>query len=371
MSARTLSGHMAAPLPLSRLRERGEPSADADGGVRALSALADLAPPKYDFDGLLAARGIELPPLSIETLQVNVTKLCNQACRHCHVDASPARTEKMSRAGIEKCLEILAQHPQIKNLDITGGAPELHPDFDWFVTEAVKLGRRVMIRHNLTVTFDGNPQTGESKRYLPEFFARNRVEVISSLPYYQNYFTDAQRGSGVFQKSIASMKELNALGYGIEGSGLVLNLVYNPVGPYLPPAQVALEADYRRELRAMFGVSFNSLFTITNMPINRFKLHLEKSAQYETYMDKLLAAFNPAAAAGVMCRSLISVGHDGTIYDCDFNQMLEMGVANGGGKTATIFDFDFDKLMQRRIRFDSHCFGCTAGAGSSCGGATA
>ena len=389
MSARTLSGHMAAPLSLSRLRERGEPSADADGGVRALSALADLAPPKYDFEGVLASRGIDLPPLAIDTLQVNVTKLCNQACRHCHVDASPARTEKMSRAGIDKCLEILARHPQIKNLDITGGAPELHPDFDWLVTEAVKLGRHVMIRHNLTVTFDGNPQTKESKRYLPEFFARNRVEVISSLPYYQEYFTDAQRGDGVFQKSMASMKLLNEQGYGIEGSGLMLNLVYNPVGPYLPPAQAALEADYKRELKNKWGLHFNGLFTITNMPINRFKLHLEKSGQYESYMDKLLAAFNPAAAHGVMCRSLISVGYDGTIYDCDFNQMLEMKVINGrdqigipavsrhldvlsgGGKPATIFDFDFDRLMQRRIRFDSHCLGCTAGAGSSCGGATA
>ena len=326
--------------------------------------LNEVPASRYDFDALLEARGLAVPPLAIDTLQVNVTKLCNQVCRHCHVDASPSRTEKMSREGIERCLEILTHYPGIKNLDITGGAPELHPDFDEFVERAVALGRHVMIRHNLTVTFDGNPQTKEPKRYLPEFFARNRVEVISSLPYYQEYFTDAQRGNGVFAKSMASMKLLNEQGYGVEGSGLLLNLVYNPVGPYLPPAQATLEADYKRELKAKFGLSFNGLFTITNMPINRFKLHLEKSGQYEAYMDKLLAAFNPVAAQGVMCRNLVSIGYDGTIYDCDFNQMLEMGVAS-------IFDFDFDKLMRRRIRFDSHCLGCTAGAGSSCGGATA
>ena len=330
----------------------------------------ESAPGKYDFDGLLAARGISLPPVSIETLQVNITKLCNQACRHCHVDSSPARTEKLSREGVEKLVEILARHPQIKKLDITGGAPELHPDFDWLVVEAVKLGKHVMSRHNLTVTFDGNPQTKESKEYLPEFYAKHRVEVISSLPYYQEFFTDAQRGDGVFKKSIKGLQQLNALGYGQPDSGLTLNLVYNPVGPYLPPAQAALEADYKRELKDKFGIVFNGLFTITNMPINRFKLHLEKSGQLEAYMEKLLNAFNPGAAEGVMCRSLISVGHDGVIYDCDFNQQLDMKVQNGSGPE-TIFNFNYDKLMARSIKFDSHCLGCTAGAGSSCGGTTA
>ena len=333
--------------------------------------LAELPSAKYGFDALLHARGLALPPLSVETLQANVTKLCNQVCRHCHVDASPARTEKMSRAGIEQLIAILAAHPQIRTLDITGGAPELHPDFDWLVAEAVTLGRKVMVRHNLTVTYDGNPQTKESKEYLPDFFAKHRCEVISSLPYYQEYFTDAQRGNGVFQKSVKALQRLNALGYGVEGSGLTLNLVYNPVGPYLPAAQAVLEADYKRELKDKFGIVFNGLFTITNMPINRFRLHLEKSGQYESYMEKLLAAFNPAAAEGVMCRSIISVGWDGTLYDCDFNQMLDMDVKGASGKAATIFDFDFGALMRRRIRFDSHCLGCTAGAGSSCGGATA
>jgi radical SAM/Cys-rich protein len=327
--------------------------------------------PKYDFEGLLRERGVDLPPLAVDTLQVNITKTCNQVCRHCHVDASPTRTEKMSPEAMAKCLEILGKHPQIARLDITGGAPELHPDFDGFVEAAVALGKHVMVRHNLTVQLDGHPQTKESKEYLPRFFARNRVEVISSLPYYQQFFTDSQRGQGVFGKSMEAMKRLNAVGYGVEGSGLLLNLVYNPVGPYLPAAQAGLEADYKRELKDKFGLVFNGLYTITNMPINRFRLHLEKSGQYEAYMDKLLAAFNPAAAEGVMCRSLVSVDHDGRIYDCDFNQMLEMGALDARGKKLTIFDFDFDRALQRPIQFGDHCFGCTAGAGSSCGGATA
>jgi radical SAM/Cys-rich protein len=197
------------------------------------------------------------------------------------------------------------------------------------------------------------------------------VEVISSLPYYQEFFTDAQRGAGVFKKSIEAMKRLNAVGYGIDGSGLVLNLVYNPVGPYLPAPQASLQADYKKSLKDNFGVLFNALYTITNMPINRFRLHLEKSGQYQAYMDKLLAAFNPAAAEGVMCRTLVSVGYDGRIYDCDFNQMLDMDALDGRGRPLTIFDFDFERVLERDIRFDSHCLGCTAGAGSSCGGATA
>jgi radical SAM/Cys-rich protein len=338
--------------------------------VIPLKQLAPSTASQHDFDGILQARGIELSPLSIETLQVNITKLCNQACRHCHVDSSPARTEKLSREGVEKCVEILAQHPQIKTLDITGGAPELHPDFDWLVGEAVRLGKHVMVRHNLTVTFEGNPQTGEQKTYLPEFFARHGCEVICSLPYYQEYFTDAQRGSGVFQKSIEGIRQLNALGYGQPDTGLVLNLVYNPVGPYLPAPQAGLEVDYKRELKDKFGLVFNKLFTITNMPIHRFRLHLEKSGQYDDYMDKLLGAFNPAAAEGVMCRSIISVDWLGRLYDCDFNQQLDMPCSEGG-EPLTVYNFDYARLLRRRIRFDSHCLGCTAGAGSSCGGATA
>lgn len=326
---------------------------------------------KYDFNALLRAKGLTLPVRGIDTMQINLTKLCNQACRHCHVDASPARTEALSSEGVEACLKILAAHPQIRTLDLTGGAPELHPQFRSLVERARELGKHVMVRHNLTVQFDGNPVTGESQAQLPEFFARQRVEVVSSLPYYQEFFTDSQRGKGVFGKSMAALKRLNDAGYGIEGTGLVLNLVYNPVGPYLPASQASLEADYRRELLAKFGLHFNGLFTITNMPIHRFALHLRKSGQYDAYMDKLLGAFNPAAAEGVMCRNLISVSHDGRIYDCDFNQMLELESKDTNGQGLSIFDFDVDRVMNRPLRFGAHCLGCTAGAGSSCGGSTA
>ncbi|MEW6166848.1 MAG: arsenosugar biosynthesis radical SAM (seleno)protein ArsS [Pseudomonadota bacterium] len=330
---------------------------------------AEPARARHSFAHSLSERRVSLAPLAIDTLQVNLTKLCNQACRHCHVDASPARTEVLSREGIERIAAILDAHPQIRVLDLTGGAPELHPDFDWLVERATALHRRVMVRHNLTVTFDGNPQTGESKAYLPEFFARHRVEVVSSLPYYQELFTDKQRGSGVFKKSIAGLQRLNALGYGVDDSGLMLDLVFNPVGPYLPAPQAALEADYKRVLSAQFGIVFNRLFTITNMPINRFALHLRKAGQYEQYMDKLVGAFNPSAAEHVMCRSLISVGPDGTLYDCDFNQQLGLAIGRDE-RPLTIFDFDPQTLLGRRIRVGNHCYGCTAGAGSSCGGAT-
>jgi radical SAM/Cys-rich protein len=323
---------------------------------------------RHDFYLSLDQHKLNLAPVRIETLQVNITKLCNQACQHCHVDASPKRTEMMNRLTLEKCLEILTDHPEIKNFDITGGAPELHPDFDELVTRARKLQKHVMVRHNLTVTFDGNPQTGESKAYLPQFFAANQVEVISSLPYYQEFFTDKQRGRGVFKKSIAGIRLLNELGYGKDETALMLNLVYNPVGAFLPASQASLEADFKRELLAKFGLFFNHLYTITNMPIHRFKEQLQRLGSYAAYMDKLLAAFNPEAAQGVMCRSLLSVGYDGRIYDCDFNQMLEMQICNG--KPMTVFDFDWAYLQRRSIRFDSHCYGCTAGAGSSCGGAT-
>ena len=326
---------------------------------------------KYNFEALLKQHNIKLAPRSIDTLQVNLTRLCNQVCRHCHVDSSPTRTEMLSSEGIVKCLEILEQHPQITKLDLTGGAPELHPSFDEFVEQAVAMGKYVMVRHNLTVQSDGNPQNGESKEYLPRFFAQNRVEVISSLPYYQAYFTDAQRGAGVFGKSIKGLQRLNAEGYGIENSGLLLNLVYNPVGPYLPPAQKNLEADFKLELDTKYGLKFNQLYTITNMPINRFKLHLEHSGQYEAYMEKLMASFNPAAAEEVMCRSLISVDYDGRVYDCDFNQMLTLQANGKRGQELSIFDFDFNETLERQIRFADHCLGCTAGSGSSCGGATA
>jgi radical SAM/Cys-rich protein len=323
----------------------------------------------YLFEETIEAQQLTLKPVSIETLQVNITKLCNQACLHCHVDASPKRTEQMDRRTIDQCLKLLSTHPQMKTLDITGGAPELNPHFDYLVKEARGLGKHVIIRHNLTVTFDGNPQTGESKEYLPQFFAEQNVEMVSSLPYYQEYFTDKQRGRGVFDKSIESIRLLNKVGFGVDGSKLELNLVYNPVGPFLPADQAGLEADFKRELLVKFDLHFNKLLTITNMPIHRFKEQLQRTGGYEEYMSKLVNAFNPVAAEGIMCRSLLSVGYDGVLYDCDFNQMLEMKVVNGS--VATVFNFDYDALVRRDILFDSHCFGCTAGAGSSCGGTTA
>ncbi len=325
---------------------------------------------RYDFYSILDKHKLKLSPVSIDTLQVNITKLCNQVCHHCHVDASPIRTEQMDRRTVDRCLEILTKCDSIKNLDITGGAPELNPHFDYFVVEGKKLNKHVMVRHNLTVTFDGNPKSGEKKTYLPEFFAKNQVEVISSLPYYQEYFTDKQRGKGVFNKSIESMRLLNAQGYGKEGTGLILNLVYNPVGAFLPAPQSSLEADFKRELLTKFDLIFNNLYTITNMPINRFKGELMRLGNYDEYMTRLANSFNPAAAKGVMCLTLISVGYDGRLYDCDFNQMLEMQITTNR-KQMTIFDFNLETLMKREIAFASHCLGCTAGGGSSCGGATA
>lgn len=324
---------------------------------------------KYDFENKLHENDLHLPPLTIETLQVNITKKCNQACLHCHVDASPKRTEQMDKRTIDRCLEILNSHIEIKNIDITGGAPELNPHFDYFVEEAKKLDKHIMVRHNLTVTIDGDPVTGESKKYLPEFYAKHNVEIISSLPYYQEYFTDKQRGRGVFQKSIESLRMLNEQGYSDIDSTLKLDLVYNPVGAFLPASQQSLEEDFKKELWDKYQLRFNKLFTMTNMPIHRFKEQLERHDTYDDYMTKLINAFNPSAAQGIMCRSLISVGYDGKLYDCDFNQMLDMQIYNS--KPLDVFSFDLPYLKKRNILFDSHCFGCTAGAGSSCGGAFA
>lgn len=303
----------------------------------------------------------DLRAARVDTLQVNVGRLCNQACKHCHVDASPARTEIMPRETIDECLRVIEEF-QIPTLDITGGAPELNPHFRYFVTRARKSNARVLVRHNLTVMFE----TGQED--LPEFFAENQVEVVSSLPYFLPVQTDAQRGAGVFEKSIEALRRLNAAGYARE-ENLILNLVYNPTGAFLPPAQAALETDFRRELKARYEVVFNNLFTITNMPIARFLDWLRRSKNEASYMRKLVSAFNPATIEGLMCRNLISVDWRGNLYDCDFNQMLELAVEADAPQT--IFDFAPEKLRARRIATANHCFGCTAGAGSSCGGAVA
>ncbi len=313
------------------------------------------------FDHTLERHGLaSLCSAEIEIFQINVGKLCNQTCAHCHVDAGPGRTEVMSRSTMEACVRALAK-TSIPKVDITGGAPELNPDFRWLVRQARALGRHVMDRCNLTVL------QVKGQEDLAQFLAQHRVEVICSLPYYQERETDKQRGLGVFQRSIEALRLLNSLGYGIPESGLLLNLVYNPVGAYLPASQPALEADFKRNLHRKFGIQFNLLYCITNMPISRFLEFLLQSGNYERYMERLVQAFNPAAVQGLMCRNTISIGWDGKLYDCDFNQMLELEV--GFGAPRHIAEFDIESLNRRRILTGRHCYGCTAGAGSSCGGA--
>ena len=303
---------------------------------------------------------LPLHATGITVFQINVGKLCNQTCRHCHVDAGPDRTESMSRDTAELCIKALAK-TDIPTVDITGGAPELNPNFRWLVEQAQSLGRHVLDRCNLSVLLL------PSQADLGEFLARHRVEVVASLPSYQAGQTDAQRGEGIFEKSIEALRLLNRLGYGQPDSGLSLNLVYNPTGAFLPPKQEAIEAQFRKELLARQGVSFNHLYTITNMPISRFLEFLLESGNYEQYMERLANAFNPAAAASVMCRHTISVSWDGRLYDCDFNQMLDLPMDRS--RPAHIRDFDPVQLAQRQIVTNNHCYGCTAGAGSSCGGA--
>jgi len=288
-------------------------------------------------------------------------KLCNQTCRHCHVDAGPDRRETMTRETMEICRDVLAR-TDIPVVDITGGAPELNPDFRWFVQQCRALGRHVIDRCNLTVL------EAPSQADTAEFLASHGVEVVCSLPHYRAASTDRQRGDGVFEKSISALRRLNAAGYGDGSSGLRLVLVTNPVGAFLPGAQASLEREWKQELMRLHGVRFDALYCITNMPISRYLEWLIESDNLEAYMERLVTAFNPVAAHGVMCRNTISVGWDGTVYDCDFNQMLELPVATGASRH--IREFDLQALNERSIVVDRHCFGCTAGAGSSCGGTT-
>jgi radical SAM/Cys-rich protein len=294
--------------------------------------------------------------------QVNVGKMCNQVCKHCHVDAGPDRKEIMTRETMQECLEALAQS-DIPTVDLTGGAPEMNPDFRWFVQEIRKLGRHVIVRCNLTIIV-ANPKYND----LPEFYRDNQIEVVSSLPFYNADKTDRQRGKGVFSDSIKALTMLNAIGYGQPDSGLKLNLVYNPAGAFMPGSQEGLERQFKRVLLDEFGIVFNDLFAITNIPVSRYLDYLIASGNYEGYMEKLVNAFNPSAAQSVMCRSTISVGWDGQLYDCDFNQMLDLNVASS---VRHVRDFNADLLSQRTIILNEHCYGCTAGAGSSCGGTTA
>ena len=340
-------------MNLPTLQRRGDPLASPITQRRTLRTL----PLVREFEEALPPDLSPLRRTRTQILQVNVGKLCNQTCHHCHVDAGPDRRESMSRETFEACLEALAR-TDVPTVDITGGAPELNPSFRWFVAEVRKLGRHVMNRCNLTIV---ETQPGSD---LPEFFAEHRVELVASLPHYRALHTDRQRGGGVFDKSIRALRKLNAVGY---GRGLTLNLVTNPAGAFLPAAQASLEREWKRELERRHGVVFDSLYTITNMPISRYLEWLMRTGNLQGYMEKLVSAFNPAAARGLMCRNTLSVGWDGTLYDCDFNQMLELPIASLGH----VRDLDLEVLERTPVATDRHCFGCTAGAGSSCGGATA
>jgi radical SAM/Cys-rich protein len=341
---------------LRTLHRQASPLASGDG---QRARLAELRPPRSFESALRSSSLWPLRPERVEVLQINVGKRCNQTCRHCHVDAGPDRKEVMPRAVIEAVFRFL-ERARIPTLDITGGAPELHPDFREVVARAAALGVHVMHRCNLTAVLLPNYED------IPALLARFRVEVVASLPYFQGRETDAQRGDGVFEQSIESLRGFNALGYG-RGGGLILNLVTNPVGTFLPGNQRELEARWKAEMRRRYGIEFDRLYTITNMPIGRFLEFLEQRGTSEEYLTRLVNAFNPAAAARVMCRNMLSVGWDGTLYDCDFNQMLDLPVHALASRT--IFEADRAALERRAIVVGPHCFGCTAGGGSSCGGA--
>jgi radical SAM/Cys-rich protein len=306
---------------------------------------------------------LELRRAKAEILQVNVGKLCNLTCMHCHVNAGPKRKEIMTRKTIDHIVDWLAKN-DIPIVDLTGGAPEMIPDFRYFIerVEALEKPRHIIDRCNLTILID------PAHEDLPQFLAKHRVEIIASMPCYTPENVNAQRGEGVFEGSIAALQLLNSLGYGIEPE-LPLHLVYNPVGAFLPGPQPELESDYKRELKEHFGVVFNKLYSITNMPIERFAAFLRHTHQLKEYMELLVSAFNPMTIDGLMCRNMISVGWRGEVYDCDFNQQLDMQWQNADESRLFLWDIDPDKIDNREIMTGDHCFGCTAGAGSSCGGA--
>jgi radical SAM/Cys-rich protein len=326
-----------------------------------MDATVSLACPT-DFAAALARDGDgTLRRAEPRTLQVNVGKLCNQACHHCHVDAGPKRTEIMTNATAARVLDVLAGNPGLETLDLTGGAPELNPSFRRLVEGARALGRTVLVRCNLTVTLV------EGMKWLPEFYRQHEVRLVCSLPCYTEDNVDRQRGVGVFDGSIEALRRLNALGYGRPGSRLQLDLVYNPVGAFLPGPEPELEARYHEELRMRFGIEFHRLLTITNLPIARFAAQLRRTGEYDRYMGLLVNHFNPATVEGLMCRHLVSVAWDGRLYDCDFNQMLELPIGAPGART--IWELGpVHTMAGSPITTDAHCFGCTAGTGSSCGG---
>ncbi len=349
---------------LTTLAARRLPLADPRQQIATLDAL-DLGASPYggDFEAALAAAGRQgLGPAALEIFQINLGKLCNMTCRHCHVDAGPDRTDAvMDRATAEECLRAL-DRTAAHTLDLTGGAPELNPSFRWLVDEAVRRGKHVIDRCNLTVLLI------PSQRDLPAFLAERSVELVCSLPHVRRRNTDAQRGEGTYERSLRALRLLNEEGYGQGDPRRVLTLVTNPTGAYLPAGQGSLEREWKDALAREHGLSFDRLIALNNLPIARFLEWLETSGNLQSYMELLVNAFNPATVDGLMCRNTISVSWDGRVFDCDFNQMLELGVEDAGGGTLHIRDFDPERWAARKILTGRHCFGCTAGAGSSCGG---
>lgn len=345
---------------IKSLKVLNHPLSDAQNQIALLEG--NLSHPLFK-EKLVEQGMFPLKSSRMEVFQINMGKMCNQTCKHCHVDAGPDRKEIMTKATMDLCLQVLKKS-SIKTVDLTGGAPELNPDFRWFVEELSKMGKHIIVRCNLTIIL-------ANKRFhdLPEFFKKHQIEVVSSLPSFTQDRTDRQRGDGVFEDSIKALQMLNLIGYGKEGSGLLLNLVYNPAGAFLPPSQMALEKEYKSELASKFNIEFNQLYVITNMPISRYLDYLLSTNNYENYMAKLISAFNPAAVQNLMCRNTISVAWDGYLYDCDFNQMLDLKVSTNG--STHLSEFNADLLHSRDIVLKQHCFGCTAGAGSSCAGTIA
>ncbi|MEM7447169.1 MAG: arsenosugar biosynthesis radical SAM (seleno)protein ArsS [Myxococcota bacterium] len=344
---------------LPTLRAQNAPLASAD----AQRALLERYAGGVSFERSLREHGMDGPRATgLRTLQINLGKMCNQTCRHCHVDAGPDRREIMTQETMRACLTLL-ENAEFDTVDLTGGAPEMNPHFRWFVEECRRMGMRVIDRCNLTILLT------PIGRGLPEFLAEHQVELICSLPHVSALNTDRQRGDGVFDRSIVALQRLNKIGYGREGSGLSLVLVTNPAGAFLPGPQSLLEREWKKTLKERFDIEFNTLFTITNMPISRYLDWLVESGNCARYMDVLVQSFNPRAAEGVMCKTMLSVGWDGCLYDCDFNQMLELPIQTTESHVARIDDLD--SLSTREIVTGPHCFGCTAGSGSSCGGATA
>lgn len=348
-------------MTLKSLHKRHNELANANRQVEILSngifQNGDL--PKFK-DKIAETSQYPLRPNKIEILQINVGYMCNQVCTHCHVDASPDRQEIMTKETMKQCLDVI-KNTSAHTLDLTGGAPEMNPNFRWFVEEASKVGvKDFIVRSNLTII-------RANKKYhdLPEFFKKHNIHVVSSMPHWTPGKTDKQRGKGVFDKSIKALQELNAVGYGMPNSHLRLDLVYNPSGAFLPGDQISMEKDFKKALLEDFGIQFHNLFAITNLPISRFLDYLIASENYEDYMYSLVEAYNQAAVKNVMCTNTISVSWDGWLYDCDFNQMLELKV---NSKVKHISQYNEGLLQNRDIVISQHCYGCTAGAGSSCQG---